>query len=265
MAAPYFITPNYFRNPGVTDTQEILDDLATLLPAIGWSIISQAAGSLTLESPPDPWGRFIRLGWSQPDGLSLYCIFRDDQLRSPSNRRFNMSASTHPVEYYYGTRYLYIVLPNQSEGMLASLLSLSPESETVHNMNAAFYASRTDLGSLTGQYMGMFSVMGVSAYDAQTTYRVRALRTAAYDSEAAGARFRNGVRGWHSVWVFGQEVASVWNMRGRMYNLITARKTDVTAGAEYVVSVDEGETRTFKALSLPVASAEYHGFAAMKS
>jgi len=267
MAQPAYIIPaNYYSNAAVDDVQHILDDLDTLLAANGWTVTAPGGPYTT---PVDPWGRWFKLTFTRISATRLDCAMTDDQARVTSTREMQITG-TQTINYYYGTRYVYIVNTGQEDTIFATLLSLYPESETVHNRYCVFFGTRTSAGGVSSNTVGCLETVrgDTNAYVVQGTpsyslYLVYGCSTGS--NTCVNARHISGARRWYPAWSAGRDTLGTYGMRGRLYNVLLMMQGTGLIGTEYTIPVDQATTGVFKILNITYGATSYYYKAVRKS
>ena len=267
MAQPAYIIPaNYYSNAAVDDVQDILDDLDTLLAANGWTVTAPGGPYTT---PVDPAGRWFKLTFTRISATRLDCAMTDDQARVTSTREMQITG-TQTINYYYGTRYVYIVNTVQEDTIFATLLSLYPESETVHNRYCVFYGTRNSGGTRGDYTVGNLVVVrgDTNAYTAQgqpsqSLYLTYGCQQAS--NTCVNARHLSGARRWYPAWSAGQDSGTTYGMRGRLYNVLLMMQGTGLIGTEYTIPVDQATTGVFKILNITYGATSYYYKAVRKS
>jgi len=267
MAQPAYIIPaNYYSNAVVDDVQHILDDLDTLLAANGWTVAG-AGGPYT--TPVDPAGRWFKLTFTRISATRLDCAMTDDQARVTSTREMQITG-TQTINYYYGTRYVYIVNTGQEDTIFATLLSLYPESETVHNRYCVFYGTRTSAGTRTSYQVGCLETVrgDTNAYVAQGTPASSLYLTygcSQASNTCVNTKHISGARRWYPAWSAAQDTVSTYGMRGRLYNVLLMMQGTGAIGTEYTIPIDQATTGVFKILNITYGITSYYYKAVRKS
>lgn len=265
MTQPAYIIPaNYYENAAVDDVQDILDDLDTLLAANGWTVDAPGGPYTT---PADTWGRWFKLTFVRATAARLKCTLTDDQGRSSTQREMDITG-TQTVRYYYGTRYLLMENINQTDYLHATLLSLSPDTETAHNKYCLLAGAREAVGgSINAAECGAYDqVNNLGVYAGQGSLRLR-INGAGFGSTVSELGFRHvsGARKWHSCWNVGTDDGTNFLFRGKIYNALLGYSGLMSFGQEFTVPIDQATTATFKAVRIPAASAPFFRIAMRKS
>lgn len=251
MARPAYIIDGhgYHQLTGVTDFQTVLTDLATRLVGVGWVVISSGVGALTVESPLVDTVRFFRMTFVLASSTRLQCTVRDRTLRSTSQREMQLSG-TVIIGLYYSARYLYIINETAATGeaIYASLVSLSPESETTHDRDTVFFGSRNNAGTLASNAVTSLELVtsGLTFTAQSATVRIYNPSCVLDLSGGVCCMHISGARRWNAIWIH-----SNGPIHGRLYNAIFMASSVAPIGVEYFVPIDEANTSKFKTINIP--------------
>ena len=250
-----------------SDVDDILDRLDTVLAAAGWTV---AAPGGPYTTPADADGRYFKLTFTRVSATRLSCVMTDDQLRATGSRGMEITG-VQTINLYYSTKYLYIVNTGQEDTIYATLLSLYPESETIHHNYCVFFGTRETAGwarnnNICGNNIQVRADTG--AYLTQgtpTTYTFLDYGSEGGSNYCTATRHASGARRWYPVWTLGQDGSSVYRLRGRYYNALIMHYSWVTIGTEYTVPIDEATTAIFKVLNMTQNTNNQYYMAVRKS
>jgi hypothetical protein len=134
---------------GYTDTATILTDLATLLPAAGWSTVA----ANRYKSPPTAAGRCMDIAFASISAAQLGMTVRNWLGATLVERRMNIStgAPGSAVRYFYGSHHLVIDCQTSVEYVAAFVLDPSPMADTdVMVSSVVAWGTRTAAGANDG-------------------------------------------------------------------------------------------------------------------
>lgn len=139
----------YYLLTRVMDMQAVLDALAALLPAVGWT----ANGSNHYTSPVDALGRSLHCEFTRVSASVLNLLVKDDRGATVGERRMNINATAwNNMQVFYGQYHLIVDAwgPNLTEWLSAGLLDLTPEAQNAHTRYTYMCGSRTNTGTYSG-------------------------------------------------------------------------------------------------------------------
>lgn len=247
-------TPYYRELTGVTDVQDIIDELATILPAIGWSDL----GSNTFKSVPNSEGQFIQLAFTRVDASRLQCVMTDDLSRTfPSGQAMELDITgTVTVDFCYGPSYLYFQSSANISGipqfMLACIMTFNPEPQD--SSTGYVYCSsgfdQAQSGSGTSLYGCSFN-FNTSQYDtAFSNSRVMSpVAGLGAGSDPIICKTPAGFARWFPAVGLGIDSDGAVHVRGRIPNIVLVQGTGiVSAGNIRSIPVDGATSSPFLVL-----------------
>jgi hypothetical protein len=246
---PWFMPASYDRLSAVTDVQQIMDRLTVILLAKGWT--ESPAG--TFRTPNDAAGRWYKLAFVRASATRLQCTMTDDIARASIQREMQI-VSGHTVDFHYSSRYLYIVNQNAVDFLWVNMLTLWPESDTVHDKYCVFHGGRDNTGAATTQHTLVMQTINASNVYVDVS---DALRRPVVSYLSAGAmplsRHISGRRRWWPAEQVGADTAGQ-RIRGRLYNALVMSSAEASIGSEYnTVPVGGGATGIFRIVNIPIS------------
>jgi len=152
MSVANFLDTAYYHEflYDIYDTQDILDELATYLPACGWT----ANGSDSYTSPVDSDGRFMTIEFTRVDANYLQMDVLDQNDFTVSQRRMYIS-STDPsrVSIFVGPFHFCLdaarLGSTTGEWLAAGMLDNSPEDQSASDRYVYGQGSRNSSGTFS--------------------------------------------------------------------------------------------------------------------
>jgi len=251
MATPAWIIPAFYdRLTGVADVQAIIDRLDALLKAVGVGWTEPVAD--TFQTPNDPAGRNFKLAFVRASATRLQCTMTDDQGRATVQKEMQISG-TVAIQIYYSTRYVYIINETVADGrdyLWANMLTLFPESETVHNKYCVFYGGRNNAGAQSIPECNVMQSINAAGVYADRPDAVMAPYVQQLGSTVLAIPIHSsGGRRWSPYWHIGADPAGT-RIRGRLYNALVMASTAVVIGNEYNVPIDQSNLGVFKVANM---------------
>jgi hypothetical protein len=145
MAVPSYLNTGfrYFERVGVSDVQQIIDDVAAEVLAssglgdVAWSPWTNPGAGL-YKSPVDAWSRFMDVLFTRVTQQKLEMRLRNQGAETIMTRRIILSSSyTWTVRIYSGPYHLLIDVymgGAPSQGFSAGILDLSPDPQDCHSL-----------------------------------------------------------------------------------------------------------------------------------
>ncbi len=151
MGKPAFLNTNFgfYSVSNYTDVSQILADLATLLPAAGWSTISTDR----YRSKATAAGRYVECAFSHVSQAELQMVVYNMFQKAVSTRRMDIT-TTAPgsnVRYFQGDHHIFIDCQTSVESLGASVIEPSPLADgDILWSSAVLWGTRDSAGTANG-------------------------------------------------------------------------------------------------------------------